>query len=71
MSQGGLHGYPDPGYLPRVLQELNERGITDQDMENTAPITSHFNTRMDMSTNGIGKLCGGVNGSFSSLLHVP
>jgi len=71
MVQGGLYGYPDPGYLPRALQELNERGVTDQDMENTAPITSHFNTRMDKSTNGIGKLRGGVNGSFSSLLHVP
>ena len=32
MVEGGLHGYPDPGYLPRVLQELNERGITDQDL---------------------------------------
>ena len=71
MSQGGLYGYPDAGYLPRVLQELNERGITDEDMENTTPITSNFDTRMKKTTNGIGKLCGGVNGSVSSLLHVP
>jgi len=69
--EGGVHGFPDPGYLPRVLKELNERGITDQDMENTTPIKSNFDTTMKNTTNGIGKLCGGVNGSFSSLLHVP
>jgi len=71
MAEGGLHGYPDPGYLPRVLQELNERGITDQDMENTTAITPNFNTRMEKTSNGIGKLGGGVISSVSSLLHVP
>ena len=34
MVEGTAHGYPDPGYVQRVLQELNERGVTEQDMAN-------------------------------------
>ena len=60
MVEGGLYGFPDPGYLPRVLQELNERGITDQDMETTKPITPNFDTRIENTSHGIGKLFGGV-----------
>ena len=69
MAEGGLHGYPDPGYLPRVLQELNERGITHQDMENTTTITPNFNTRMEKTSNDIGKLGKGVICSVPSLLQ--
>ena len=30
---GTCHGYPDPNYLDRVMDELKERGVTDQEHE--------------------------------------
>ena len=61
MVDGGPYGFPDQGYLPRVLKELKERGITEQDMENRTVIVSNLNS------NAIGNLGGGVNVPVSSL----